>query len=551
MSKQLKTTIYLLIAMFCCQFSSNAQVQSIFAADGFAGSQGTTGGGNATPITVSSASAFRSAVSGSSSKVVIVNGNINLGGDVTIGSNTTLVGANTSSGLYNGTVKIQGTNYIIQNLSFGPSSDDVMEISGATKVYVTRCEFHDSTDELCSIVRGADYVTISWCHFYFNSPDSHSFAHLIGNSDGATGDRGKLHTTLHHNWYDDGVRGRQPRVRFGEVHIYNNYYNSNNTDYCVGVGTEAKIRMENSHFDDVDDPWEDYGGSSNGSIGWSGLLFQNSSQPTFMSNSYQVFSVPYSFSADAVSQVESLVKSCAGNVTCGGINPPPPPPPAGSYVQFSNRGSEQCLQVENGSSANNANIEPATCESANWEQMWELESAQENYQYIKNRSSQKCIRVLNGEVIQYDCNDGWWSEMFELIDAGGGYVILKNRVVNQCIRVLNGELVLADCNTGWWSQQFAQNSTGARKISSEDLNVDLTDEPIHFYPNPVKNVFTIQAESGLWSVGRVYGMSGQLLLTKSLAGENASINISELPSGVYFLELEGEALKKRFKLIKE
>lgn len=323
--------ISLIISFLFYQHDFFSQVQPVFAADGFAGSAGTTGGGNANPIIVNSTSELRSAVSGNNSKVVVVNGRFNLGGSISIGSNTTLIGANTSSGLYGGTVQVRGSNYIIQNLSFGPASGDVMEISGATNVYITKSEFHDSTDELCSIVRQADYVTISWSKFYFDNPDSHSFAHLIGNGDGVTADRGRLHTTLHHNWYDNGVRGRQPRVRFGEVHLYNNYFNSNNTDYCIGVGVEAKIRVENCHFDNVDDPWADYGGSGNGQMGWSGLLFENSSQPGFMSNSYPVFNLPYAFSPDPVNTVENLVRSCAGNVTTNcTTTPPPPPPPSGN-----------------------------------------------------------------------------------------------------------------------------------------------------------------------------------------------------------------------------
>jgi pectate lyase len=280
--------------------------------NGFA--EGTTGGGNASPRTVSSASEFRSAVSGDSAKVIIVNGRYNLGGDINIGSNTTIKGANSSSGLYGGAIKIGGSNYIIQNLTFGPTSGDVMEISGGSKVFIHKCAFHDSTDELCSIVRGADYVTVSWCKFYFDNPDDHSLAHLIGNSDSATGDRGKLHVTMHHNWYHNGVRGRQPRVRFGHVHLYNNFYNSNNTDYCIGIGVECHVRVENSHFKSVDDPWADYGGSGNGEIGWSNLKFESCSQPTFMSNAFPVFSPPYGYSMDPVDQVENIVKAGAGNV---------------------------------------------------------------------------------------------------------------------------------------------------------------------------------------------------------------------------------------------
>jgi pectate lyase len=277
--------------------------------------EGTTGGGNASARTVSSASDFKSAVGGTNAAVIIVNGRIDMGGDVTIGSNKTIKGANSSSGLYNGAVKVQGTNCIIQNLTIGPHTDgDVLEVSGATRIFIHKCTFHDSSDELCSIVRQADYVTVSWCRYYFDSPTDHSYGNLIGNGDDVTADRGKLHVTMHHNWYDNGVKGRMPRVRYGYVHIYNNYYSSNNTDYCIGAGYECHVRVENTHFDNVDDPWADYGApGSGGQIGWSNLKFEGCSQPTFMSNSFPVFSPPYSFSMDPVDSVENIVRNGAGN----------------------------------------------------------------------------------------------------------------------------------------------------------------------------------------------------------------------------------------------
>ncbi|WP_297088058.1 Ig-like domain-containing protein [uncultured Draconibacterium sp.] len=293
-----------------------AQAQTIAVADGYAGYKGTTGGGNATPITVSTAAEFRAAVSGDSPAVIIVNGRLNTG-TVSIGSNKTVVGVDENAGLYGGTIKIGGSNYIIQNLTLGPASDDVLEVSGATKVFITKCTFHDSSDELCSIVRQADYVTVSWSKFYFDNPDGHSFAHLIGNSDSSTSDRGKLHVTLHHNWYTDGVRGRMPRVRFGHVHIYNNYYNSPGNGYCVGVGKECNIRIENTHFENIEDAWADYGGTEDGKIGWNNLKFTDCIEPTFVANSYPVFTVPYPYSLDNVDAVKNRVKIGAGNVQGG------------------------------------------------------------------------------------------------------------------------------------------------------------------------------------------------------------------------------------------
>ena len=264
--------------------------QEIAVPDGYAGHAGTTGGGNATPITVSSASEFKTAIDNDNPAVIIVSGRLNLGGDVSVGSNKTIIGADTSAGLYAGAIKLQGTNYIIQNLILGRTPGDVMEVSGGTKVFIHKCSFHDSSDELLSIVRAADSVTVSWCKFYFDFPGSHSFAHLIGSSDSHYMDRGKLHVTMHHNWYSEGVVERMPRVRFGYVHIYNNYYNSLGNNYCIGTGKECHIRVENCLFDNVNQLWFDWGGvASGGVLGWDNLKLVNSTLPTYFSNSYPAF----------------------------------------------------------------------------------------------------------------------------------------------------------------------------------------------------------------------------------------------------------------------
>jgi pectate lyase len=120
---------------------------------------------------------------------------------------------------------------------------------------------------------------------------------------------------MHHNWYSTNVIGRMPRVRFGHVHIYNNYYDNKTSGYCLGVGIECHIRVENTHFDYTKAaPWADYGGRSNGEIGWSGLRFDGCSQPTFMPNKYPVFELPYTYKLDPVENVKALVMAGAGNV---------------------------------------------------------------------------------------------------------------------------------------------------------------------------------------------------------------------------------------------
>jgi pectate lyase len=99
--------------------------------------------------------------------------------------------------------------------------------------------FVDITDE-------SDCVTVSWNQFA-----DHDKALLIGNSDSAIADRDRLRVTLHHNLFDN-IGQRAPRVRYGQVHVYNNVYRvSPAVSYqsTWGVGVESRIVAENNYFE--------------------------------------------------------------------------------------------------------------------------------------------------------------------------------------------------------------------------------------------------------------------------------------------------------------
>jgi pectate lyase len=105
---------------------------------------------------------------------------------------------------------------------------------------------HQVHDGLLDITDESDYVTVSWNRFV-----SHDKAVLIGGSDDAAADAGKLRVTLHHNLFEN-VGQRMPRVRFGQVHVYGNLYKINGkTNYrsSWGVGFESHLYAENNYFD--------------------------------------------------------------------------------------------------------------------------------------------------------------------------------------------------------------------------------------------------------------------------------------------------------------
>jgi pectate lyase len=205
------------------------------------------------------------------------------------GSNTTIVGMGKDATIRGAWFDIRGTanvpnsrtNIIIRNLTFQDSVDcfpqwaptdgvlgswnslyDAISLRDANNIWIDHNVFEDRTsrdetlplafgvlfqvhDGLLDITNASDLVTVSWNRFR-----NHDKLMLIGSSDTAATDRGKLRVTLHHNSFD-GVGQRGPRVRFGQIHLYNNLYDVRDTpkyQYSFGVGVESQIYAEKNVF---------------------------------------------------------------------------------------------------------------------------------------------------------------------------------------------------------------------------------------------------------------------------------------------------------------
>lgn len=285
-----------------------------FAVDGWATQGGgTTGGAGGSTVTVSTLSAFQSAVTGTTPRIINVSGTINLGSsDFDIGSNKTIIGVGSGSGFIGDLRAKNQSNLIFQNLNFtnpsGVGDGDGLTLQYTTRYFVTHCTFKQCADGELDQTHACDYGTVSWCKFYYTSDTGHDFVNLIGHSDSnGSEDTGHLRITMHHNWYSTLCKERMPRVRFGHVHVYNNYYGASGSNYNVGVGNSCQILLQNCYFDAQSNPWKNYSSSSaQGLIHYSGNTFVNCSQPTWAPNS-TVFTPPYSYSLDTASNVKSIV----------------------------------------------------------------------------------------------------------------------------------------------------------------------------------------------------------------------------------------------------
>ncbi|TAL07252.1 MAG: hypothetical protein EPO07_00555, partial [Verrucomicrobia bacterium] len=181
------------------------------------------------------------------------------------GSDKTIVGVGTNSGLAGYGFRAAGTNIIIANLSFNStnSNSDGVTIDNSShgtgrNIWVDHCTFYDCTDGSVDVTKGADYVTVSWSKFYYapvpKGTVNHEFVHLLGSSDSDSA--ANYHVTFHHNWYSSYCRERMPSVRFGRVHVFNCYYDCFDNNYCVRTRINAEVLVENNYFLGVQNPWE-------------------------------------------------------------------------------------------------------------------------------------------------------------------------------------------------------------------------------------------------------------------------------------------------------
>jgi len=291
------------------------------------GVSSTSGGGSATPVRPTTAAQLTAYASDSQARVIEIAGTFDVP-RLDVKSNKTLVGIGTNATI-NGGVRIRGSssafvkNVIVRNLRINGSpsdvDDDAMQIHYAHHVWVDHCEIWDASDGNLDIVHGSNWVTVSWTKFRYTSAapaSDHKFSNLIGHSDSNTAeDSGRLKVTLHHDWWAEGVVERMPRVRFGQVHAFNNYFTSSGNNYCIRAGRDAHILAERNYFQGVKDPLEfnSSADQATANITARDNVFKSTSGSQSTGGGGAAFTnPPYSAAMDAASNVPSVVQSCVG-----------------------------------------------------------------------------------------------------------------------------------------------------------------------------------------------------------------------------------------------
>jgi pectate lyase len=231
-----------------------------FAGDGF-GARATGGAGGAS-VSASTAGDLTTFATSALPYVITVSGTITLSGNLRVASNKTIQGADSNATIIGNVYIGSGvSNVVVRFLNItNPTGvgdgDGITVINGAKNVFITHCTFTDCADGELDITNQSDSVTVSWCRFRYVTQAAHRNLDLIGSSDAATNDLGYLHVTVHHCWFDQLCSERMPSVRFGRVHVYNNYYSAAGNNYCVRTRLYAECLVESNFFENVQNPWE-------------------------------------------------------------------------------------------------------------------------------------------------------------------------------------------------------------------------------------------------------------------------------------------------------
>lgn len=303
----------------------------------------TTGGGNTTPITVTTLTELRNALKATPQQVILVSGTINIpaGQYITeLVKDKSLIGLpgarlvnldQTAAGAGILNLKPGSTNVIIRNLIFeGPGAYDVngrdnLTADGCTNLWVDHCEFQDAIDGNFDIKGLSDNITVSWCKFTYLKPakaggsggsDDHRFSNLIGSSSTDAPTDTRFSVTFLNNYWADGVKARMPRARNAELHLVNCYYYTNVTgSVALGLGGGSKgltCYVENTHFGKVTTVYQNYNSTDGGTVA---LNFDNCIGG--VANVGTVTKPTYSYTTIPVADVASVVtnESCGAGAT--------------------------------------------------------------------------------------------------------------------------------------------------------------------------------------------------------------------------------------------
>jgi pectate lyase len=274
---------------------------------------GTTGGGNATPTTVTSQSALKACATANEPRVCRVQGTITFSPfeEIRVTSNKTIIGAGATAEIVMGGFFVGGgnSNVIIRNLTIRDSQidgdseggdRDGIQLDTTHHIWIDHCRFSRLGDGQIDSRKDTTLETVSW-----NILEEHNKAFGIGWTPNVTAEM-----TIHHNWIRDTVQRNPSTDNVLRAHLFNNLL-EDVTSYGNYSRGGTNMVLQNSVFVNVNDPHY----YDTGTLVATGNIYRNTTGQQEQSGTEFSFFDPgdfYAYTLDPASEVEALVKRCAG-----------------------------------------------------------------------------------------------------------------------------------------------------------------------------------------------------------------------------------------------
>lgn len=237
-----------------------------FASVNALGQDGTTGGCGGEIVIVKTAEELEEWAKKEGKYIIVIDGIIVFEPkrEIEVKSDKTIIGINNAKIFGGGFVIKKQKNVIVRNIHFegfymeddpqGKMYDyDYISIDSSHHVWIDHCTFVNGNDGALDITNYSSYITVSWCKFV-----DHDKVSLVGSSDKEDPAKAKeaYKVTYHHNYFKNCIQ-RMPRVRFGMVHVFNNFYSagfrcgvSGNVvpQYAIASTCEARVHVEANNF---------------------------------------------------------------------------------------------------------------------------------------------------------------------------------------------------------------------------------------------------------------------------------------------------------------
>jgi pectate lyase len=498
-----------------------------------------TGGGNASPTTVTTYNELKSALTASGSGVILIKGAIRVDYLSVRVKNKTILGlpgsklyTNDQTSGKSGILYFKpGTNNVImRNVTFvGPGaydSDgrDCLTFDGATKCWVDHCDFQDGMDGNFDNKGNTDNITISWCKFSYNKApkccgsggtDDHRFSNLVGSSSSNYPSDKQYSITWQYCWWAEGCVERQVRARNAQLHMLNCFWNSSVAKKCIGLedgsnGKGTQCYIEGGVFDTPSSTKNidvSYGGSPD-------VTIKDCIGNNLSNNSSTVSKPSYSYRALSSSKVKAAVTS-----SCG----------AGATLNVSASGaiSSSC----SGSSSGGSITLSASGGSGKINLSWSSSNISSGYQVYRDTDSKPSGRVRIGTTSSKKYTDN-------NVSSGTTYYYW---------------IKATDSNGSTINSNAAKATTSGLKSSEVSLTLSETKNisTLNVFPNPFSTSasFSFKLSSAQKISIRIYNLTGKIVDEIGEASYNSGENTVAydnpgLKPGFYILSIQNETTIK-------